>query len=90
LSFPLAWFRTIKFFIIFVFLVFPKEIIFDERKKPDNKKKSVYLPLPDHLRRETEVIELEGIDKNWECIGQDIKKRGFSIFILPLIILLNS
>jgi transposase len=28
--------------------------------------------LPDHLRRETEVIEPEGIDENWGCIGQEV------------------
>jgi transposase len=30
------------------------------------------LPLPDHLRRETEVIEPEGIMKNWIRIGQEV------------------
>lgn len=49
-----------------------KEIISYERKKPENKKKPVRLPLPDHLRRETEVIEPEGIDENWERIGQEV------------------
>ena len=49
-----------------------KEIISYERRKPDNKKKPVRLPLPDHLRRETEVIEPEGIDENWERIGQEV------------------
>jgi len=49
-----------------------REIISYERKKPDNKKKPVRVPLPDHLRRETEVIEPEGIDENWERIGQEV------------------
>lgn len=49
-----------------------KEIISYERKKPDNKQKPVRVSLPDHLRRETEVIEPEGIDGNWECIGQEV------------------
>ncbi len=49
-----------------------KEIISYERKKPEKKNKPVRLPLPDHLRRETEVIEPEGIDENWERIGQEV------------------
>ena len=49
-----------------------KEIISYERKKPENKSKAVRLPLPDHLRRETEVIEPEGIDENWIRIGQEV------------------
>jgi len=49
-----------------------KEILSYERKKPQNKKKPVRLPLPDHLRRETEIIEPEGIDENWVRIGQEI------------------
>ena len=49
-----------------------KEIISYERKKPEKKNKPVRLPLPDHLRRETQVIEPEGIDDKWECIGQEI------------------
>ncbi|MDT8402545.1 MAG: IS66 family transposase [Bacteroidales bacterium] len=49
-----------------------KEIISYERKKPENKKKPVRLALPDHLRRETEVIEPVGIDENWVRIGQEV------------------
>ncbi len=49
-----------------------KEIISYERKKPVNKKKPVRQPLPDHLRREIEVIEPEGIDQNWIRIGQEL------------------
>ena len=49
-----------------------KEIISYERKKPEKKNKPVRLPLPDHLRRETQVIEPEGIDDSWECIGQEV------------------
>ena len=49
-----------------------KEVISYERKKPEKKSKPVRQPLPDHLRRETEVIEPEGIDENWERIGQEV------------------
>jgi transposase len=49
-----------------------KEVISYERKKPEKKNKPVRLPLPDHLRRETEVIEPKGIDENWERIGQEV------------------
>ena len=49
-----------------------KEIISYERRKPEKKNKPVRLPLPEHLRRETEVIEPEGIDENWICIGQEV------------------
>ena len=52
-----------------------KEIISYEREKPKNKKKPVRLPLPEHLRREQEVIEPEGIDENWVRIGQEITER---------------
>lgn len=30
------------------------------------------MPLPDHLRRETEVIEPEGIDNNWVRINEEV------------------
>ena len=41
-----------------------KEIISYQRKKPVKpKKQPVRLPLPDYLRREKEVIEPEGIDR---------------------------
>jgi len=49
-----------------------KEIISYERRKPEKKNKPVRQPLPDHLRREIEVIEPEGIDDNWERIGQEV------------------
>jgi transposase len=50
-----------------------KEIISYERNKPEKaKKQPVRLPLPDFLRREEEIIEPEGIDKNWERIGQEV------------------
>lgn len=51
-----------------------KEIISYERKKPEKKIKPVRQPLPDHLRREIEVIEPEGIDENWERIGQEVSE----------------
>jgi len=43
-----------------------------KRRKPEKKNKPVRQPLPDHLRREIEVIEPEGIDDNWERIGQEL------------------
>ena len=50
-----------------------KEIISYERKKPEKEKKQpVRLPLPDFLRREEEIIEPEGIDENWERIGEEV------------------
>jgi len=51
-----------------------KEIISYERKKPEKKIKPVRQPLPDHLRREIEVIEPENIDENWERIGQEVSE----------------
>ena len=49
-----------------------KEIISYERKKPEKKGKPVRVPLPEHLRREKEVIEPEGIDDSWVRIGEEI------------------
>jgi transposase len=50
-----------------------KEIITYERKKPEKiKKQPVRMPLPEHLRREEEVIEPEGIDENWIRIGEEV------------------
>lgn len=50
-----------------------KEIITYERKKPEVvKKQPVRMPLPEHLRREEEVIEPEGIDDRWIRIGEEI------------------
>ena len=50
-----------------------KEIISYERRKPEKEKKQpVRLPLPEHLRRETEVIEPEGIDENWIRISEEV------------------
>ncbi|MFH0894827.1 MAG: IS66 family transposase [Bacteroidota bacterium] len=50
-----------------------KEIVTYERTKPDkSKKQPVRVPLPDFLRREEEIIEPEGIDENWERIGEEI------------------
>jgi len=49
-----------------------REIITYERKKPEHSKKQpVRLPLPEHLRREIEIIEPEGIDENWVRIGEE-------------------
>lgn len=50
-----------------------KELIEYERRKPaKNKKKAVRQPLPDHLRREVEVIEPEGKQDNWVRIGVEV------------------
>ena len=50
-----------------------KEIITYERKKPEKiKKQPVRMPLPEHLRREEEIIEPEGIDINWTRIGEEV------------------
>jgi transposase len=50
-----------------------KEIISHERKRPEKpKKKPVRQPLPEYLRRETEVIEPQGIDENWTRIGEEV------------------
>lgn len=49
-----------------------KEIVSYERKKPVVKKGPVRLPLPEDLRREEEVIEPEGIDSNWQRIGEEV------------------
>ncbi len=50
-----------------------KEVISYERNKPKKEKKQpVRMPLPDHLRRETEVIEPEGIDENWIRINEEV------------------
>lgn len=49
-----------------------KEIITYKRKKPEHaKKQPVRLPLPEHLRREVEIIEPDGIDENWVRIGEE-------------------
>ncbi len=50
-----------------------KEVVSYERQKPEKpKKQPVRLPLPDHLRREEEIIEPEGIDENWVRIGEEV------------------
>src|SRR5690606_30631263 len=50
-----------------------KELIEYERRKPEKEKmKAVRLVLPDHLRRETEVIEPEGLQDNWVRIGEEV------------------
>jgi transposase len=53
-----------------------QEIITYKRKKPQHdKKQPVRLPLPEHLRREVEVIEPQGIDENWVRIGEEITEQ---------------
>jgi len=50
-----------------------KEIISQERRKPEKEKRQpVRLPLPEDLRREEEVIEMEGIDENWIRIAEEV------------------
>ena len=49
-----------------------KEIVTYERQKPEKKKQPVRLPLPDHLRREEEIIEPGGIDERWVRIGEEV------------------
>jgi transposase len=52
------------------------EIITYNRKKSEHaKKQPVRLPLPEHLRREEEIIEPEGIDENWVRIGEEITEQ---------------
>lgn len=52
------------------------EIITYERRKPEHEKKQpVRLPLPEHLRREIEVIEPEGVDENWVRIGEEVTEQ---------------
>ncbi|HEY5469903.1 MAG TPA: IS66 family transposase [Bacteroidales bacterium] len=52
------------------------EIITYKRNKPDHaKKQPVRLPLPEHLRREEEIILPEGIDENWVRIGEEVTEQ---------------
>jgi len=52
------------------------EIITYKRNKPDQaKKQPVRLPLPEHLRREEEIILPEGIDENWVRIGEEVTEQ---------------
>ena len=52
------------------------EIISYERRKPEHEKKQpIRLPLPEHLRREEETIEPEGIDENWVRIGEEVTEQ---------------
>ena len=50
-----------------------KELIEYERRKPEREKgKALRQPLPEHLRREVEVIEPEGVQDNWVRIGEEV------------------
>jgi transposase len=50
-----------------------KELIEYERRKPEREKgKALRQPLPEHLRREIEVIEPEGVQDNWVRIGEEV------------------
>ncbi len=52
------------------------EIISYKRNKPEHaKKQPVRLPLPEHLRREEEIIDPEGIDENWVRIGEEVTEQ---------------
>lgn len=52
------------------------EIITYKRDKPEHaKKQPVRLPLPEHLRREEEIIEPEGINENWVRIGEEVTEQ---------------
>jgi transposase len=52
------------------------EIITYKRNKPEHaKKQPVRLPLPEHLRREEEIIEPEGINENWVRIGEEVTEQ---------------
>ena len=52
------------------------EIITYKRNKPEpTKKQPVRLPLPEHLRREEEIIEPEGVDENWVRIGEEVTEQ---------------
>jgi transposase len=52
------------------------EIITYKRNKPEQaKKQPVRLPLPEHLRREEEIIEPDGIDENWVRIGEEVTEQ---------------
>jgi transposase len=52
------------------------EIIMYKRNKPEHaKKQPVRLPLPEHLRREEEIIEPKGIDENWVRIGEEVTEQ---------------
>lgn len=52
------------------------EIIIYKRNKGEHvKKQPVRLPLPDHLRREEEIIEPEGVDENWVRIGEEVTEQ---------------
>ena len=49
-----------------------QEILTYQKRKVVKKNKPVRLPLPEHLRREQEIIEPEGIDDNYIRIGEEI------------------
>ena len=52
------------------------EIITYKRTRAEREKKQpVRMPLPEHLRRETEIIEPEGIDENWVRIGEEVTEQ---------------
>ena len=67
-----------------------QEIITYKRNKPEHSKKQpVRLPLPEHLRREIEIIEPEGIDDNWVRIGEEatevLKNKPGELYVRRII-----
>jgi transposase len=48
---------------------------YKRRQAINDKKQPVRLPLPEHLRREVEIIEPEGIDENWVRIGEEATEQ---------------
>ena len=52
------------------------EIITYKRTRVEREKKQpVRMPLPEHLRREEEIIEPEDIDANWVRIGEEVTEQ---------------
>jgi len=52
------------------------EIITYKRTRVEReKKKPIRMTLPEHLRREEEIIEPEGIDENWVRIGEEVTEQ---------------
>lgn len=50
-----------------------QEILFHKRNKPEQPKKHpVRQLLPEHLRREVQIVEPQGVDENWIKIGEEV------------------
>ncbi len=50
-------------------------ITYNRTRRESEKKQPVRMSLPEHLRREEEVIEPEGIDENWVRIGEEVTEQ---------------